>query len=52
MTNGALILIPNEPPQVGCVNLELPIETHELQVWVAYDDDDGSHEERLPVQLS
>lgn len=52
MTNGALVLIPDDPAQVGSVNLNLAVETNELQVWVSYEDDAGPHEERLDVQLA
>ena len=41
-----------DPSQDGSVNLQLPVETHELEVWVSYEDDDGPHRECLDVLLS
>jgi hypothetical protein len=52
MMNGALVLVPGDAEQVGSVDLQAPVETPELEVWVAYEDDDGTHRKRLDVQLS
>jgi hypothetical protein len=50
MTKGEVVLVPDEPEQVGSV--DVPAEARELQVWVSYTDDDGPHEHPLDVQLS
>jgi hypothetical protein len=48
------VLSPTDAPQVaGSLELQVPVEVADLELWASYVDDDGPHTERLDdVQLS
>jgi len=51
MASRDLTLVPDEPSVPGSVNLEEEeFEPDELDVWIAWTDDEGSHEERTDVR--
>jgi len=50
MNAGNLVLAPGEPAERGRVEVLEKLEPDELDVWIAWTDDEGSHEERSDVR--
>jgi hypothetical protein len=50
MASRDLVLVPFEPAERGRVEVQKKLEPDELDVWIAWTDDEGRHEKRLDVR--